>query len=47
LQLKEFTEPAIEKQINAWNLGVEKLAVICTEKLTTVKSKYLSKISWL
>ena len=47
LQLKEFTEPAIEKQINAWNLGVEKLAAICTEKSTTVKSKYLSKISWL
>ena len=47
LQLKEFTEPAIEKQINAWNLGVEKLTAICTEKSTTVKSKYLSKISWL
>ena len=47
LQLKEFTEPAIEKQINAWNLGVEKLAAICAEKSTTVKSKYLSKISWL
>jgi len=28
-QVKEFSEPAMTKQIQAWNIGVEKLRTLC------------------
>lgn len=46
-QVQEFSYPEIFKQVQNWNIGVEKLQAICDEKGTTVNEKYLSKRSLL
>lgn len=44
-QTKEFSDISLTKQINAWNIGVAELTLICNEKGTTVDKTelYLSK----
>ena len=46
-KVSDNTMPSHLSQVRAWNLGVEKLKVICTEKGTTAHRFYLSKIGWL
>lgn len=43
----EFTFPSYNSMIRAWNLGVDKLIAICTEKVQTASKYYTSKISVL
>ena len=45
--VSELTVASHVTQVRAWNLGVEKLKSICTEKGTTAHRFYLSKIGWL
>ena len=46
-QLKEFTEPSLLQQINAWNIGVKKLDALCVANETEANEIYLSKISMI
>ena len=42
-QVKEFSTPEIFKQVQAWNIGVDKLRVLCgitEEEIETTKSSY-------
>jgi hypothetical protein len=46
-QVKEFSTPEIFKQVQAWNIGVEKLRTVLEATGKTVNEKYLSKRSLL
>jgi hypothetical protein len=41
----EFTIPSFNALVRAWNLGVKKLATICTDNGKTVAERYTSNIS--
>jgi hypothetical protein len=46
-QVKEFTQPEIFKQVQAWNLGVKRLQTLIDANEETVNEYYLSKRSLL
>jgi hypothetical protein len=46
-QVKEFSTPEIFKQVQAWNIGVDKLRTVLEATGKTINEKYLSKRSLL
>jgi hypothetical protein len=45
--VKEFTMPARNSQVRAWNIGAKKLAALCVEKTETASASYQSQISFI